>query len=94
MQSARRLESTWDSSQGEEWFSIPVFFVLMRETLEVMIVISCMYNALEKLNLSAEKRHLAYGCFAGLAVDVVIGVVLITVFYTQHSAHKNWGLIL
>jgi len=82
----RRLESTFDSAQGEDWFSIPVFFVLMRETLEVMVVIACMYNALEKLNLGGEKRYLAYGCLAGLAVDVVIGVVLISVFY---SLRKN-----
>jgi FTR1 family protein len=81
----RALEGVWKSNQGTDWFSIPVFFVLLRETLEVMVVLACMYCALQKLNLTSMSKWITYGALAGLVVDVIIGVALIMVFVTLKS---------
>lgn len=82
---SRRLESVWSSDQGTNWFSIPVFFVLLRETLEVMVILACMFCALQKLNLTSLKKWITYGAICGLVVDVIIGVALIVVFVTLKS---------
>jgi FTR1 family protein len=78
----RGLEAVFKSAQGTEWFSIPVFFVLLRETLEVMIILACMFCALQKLNLTSLKKWITYGAIAGLVVDVIIGAAMIAVFLT------------
>ena len=85
MNDVRRLTGAMDVDAGTDWFSIPTFFVLFRETLEVMIIVSCMICALEKLNLATERKWITYGCLAGLAVDVVIGVALIIAFETAKN---------
>jgi len=78
----RKLESVFKSEAGTDWFSIPVFFVLLRETIEVMVILACLFSALDKLNLQSQNKWITYGAFAGVAVDVVIGVALIITFVT------------
>lgn len=77
---SRRLESAFISEKGENWFSIPVFFVLMRETLEVMVVLSCMYTAVEKLGMTQERTWITYGTLLGLLVDIIIAAAIVSVF--------------
>jgi len=82
----RRLEDVFESDQGTDWFSIPVFFVLMRETLEIMVVLACMFAALEKIGLEEEKKWISRGAALGVVVDAVIGAALVAAFY---SLRKN-----
>jgi len=78
----RKLESAFKSEAGTDWFSIPVFFVLLRETIEVMVILACLFSALDKLNMQCQNKWITYGAFLGVVVDVIIGVALIITFVT------------
>ena len=68
----RVLESAWESAPQTEISSIPVFFVLLRETAEVVLIVAVTFSC-----LSGNSRR----CF-GHHFDLLIGGIFIAVFVT------------
>ena len=82
----RILESAWvTESEGSNLFSIPVFFVLLRETVEVVIIIAVTFSYLSDNKLTEFKKWAIAGVVAGTLLDLVIGIILIAIFVTIKS---------
>lgn len=82
----RLLESAWETeSDGSTYFSIPVFFVLMRETVEVVLIVAVTFNYLSNNELSEFKKYATLGVILGTLVDLIIGGIMIAVFVTIKS---------
>jgi len=70
-------------------FDVPAYFVLLRETLEVTIILAVLVGFIDKLVPEKDnalrkhlKRQIWIGTGAGLALSIIVGVAFITVFYT------------
>nr|KAJ3401760.1 hypothetical protein HK105_004417 [Polyrhizophydium stewartii] len=72
-------------------FSVPIFFILLRETLEAAIIISVLTALIEKLSESSVRfrdlagplrRRVWLGTCAGLMTSIVIGAAFLSVWYT------------
>lgn len=69
-------------------FDVPAYFILLRETLEVTIILAVLLGFIDKLILDDDtlrkrlKKQIWYGTAAGLGVSLVIGAIFIAVFYT------------
>jgi high-affinity iron transporter len=82
----RILESVWvTDNTGSNLFSIPVFFVLLRETVEVVIIIAITFSYLSDNKLTEFKKWAIAGVVAGTLLDLVIGMILIAIFATIKS---------
>lgn len=82
----RILEGVWEtSSDGSTYFSIPVFFVMLRETVEVVLIIAVTYNYLSTNELTQYKKYATAGVLLGVLVDLLIGGIMIAVFVTIKS---------
>jgi high-affinity iron transporter len=82
----RILEGVWEtSSDGSTYFSIPVFFVLLRETVEVVLIVAVTYNYLSTNELTQYKKYATAGVLLGVLVDLLIGGIMIAVFVTIKS---------
>lgn len=82
----RILESAWvTESEGSNLFSIPVFFVLLRETVEVVLIIAVTFSYLSDNKLTEFKKWAIAGVVAGTLLDLVIGIILIAIFVTIKS---------
>ncbi|KAJ8662352.1 hypothetical protein O0I10_002046 [Lichtheimia ornata] len=80
---------------GGDLFSIPVFFIVLRETLEVALVLSILFTFIQQLfdSQSLVYRHLRrkiwQGTLIGFAISVIIGTAVIVVWYT--ALHNFWS---
>lgn len=70
-------------------FDVPAYFILLRETLEVTIILAVLLGFIDRLVPEKDaaiiknfKRQIWIGAAAGLAISIVIGSVFIGVFYT------------
>lgn len=70
-------------------FDVPAYFILLRETLEVTVILAVLLGFIDRLvpDKDAEtkktfKRQIWIGACAGLSVSIVIGSAFIAVFYT------------
>ncbi|CAG8639354.1 1447_t:CDS:1, partial [Acaulospora morrowiae] len=70
-------------------FDVPAYFILLRETLEVTIILAVLLGFIDKLVPEQEnglrrrmKKQIWIGTACGLLVSLVIGAVFITIFYT------------
>jgi high-affinity iron transporter len=82
----RILESAWVTDQtGSNFFSIPVFFVLLRETVEVVLIMAVTFSYLSDNKLTEFKKWAIAGVVAGTLLDLVIGIILIAIFVTIKS---------
>jgi len=70
-------------------FDVPAFFILLRETLEVTIILAVLLGFIDKLVPEKDiatrktlKRQIWIGTGAGLALSLIIGIAFIAVFYT------------
>ncbi|CAH1767942.1 9130_t:CDS:2 [Entrophospora sp. SA101] len=85
-------------------FDIPAYFILLRETLEVTIILAVLLGFIDILVPEKDaaikktfKRQIWIGAAAGLALSIVIGSVFIAVFYTvaKNLWEENepaWGM--
>ena len=81
-----------ESADGPAAFSIPVFFVLLRETLEVAIVIACLFQYMAKMDLLRHKNQVIAGVGLGLLFDFIFGAIIITLFYVaEQNAFEGDG---
>ena len=78
----RILESAWETAPGTEFFSIPVFFVLLRETVEVVLIVAVTFSYLSDNKLAEFKKWAVAGVVLGTILDLIIGGILIAVFVT------------
>ncbi|CAG8656499.1 24508_t:CDS:2 [Cetraspora pellucida] len=77
-------------------FDIPAFFIILRETLEVSIVLAVLLGVIDSLFPDDKdnalrkqfKKQLWIGTFLGLIVSLILGSVFIAVFYT--AAKNLW----
>jgi high-affinity iron transporter len=70
-------------------FDVPAYFILLRETLEVTIILAVLLGFIDKLVPEKDvamrrslKRQIWIGTGAGLAISLLIGIIFIIVFYT------------
>jgi high-affinity iron transporter len=70
-------------------FDVPAYFILLRETLEVTIILAVLLGFIDKLVPEKDvamrrslKRQIWIGTGAGLALSLIIGIIFIVVFYT------------
>ena len=68
-----------------DWFCIPAFFVLFRETLEAAVLVAVLIQYLNRANAKHLKRQVWLGAAVGGAASVAIGVVILSIYYTQKS---------
>ncbi|GAA6025990.1 hypothetical protein JCM11491_000591 [Sporobolomyces phaffii] len=84
---------------GGTIFSVPIFFVLFRETVEAGIVVACLLSLVDQLSpvnsdneetlvvqkkLRKRMRWMVWaGSLTGLAITICIGAAFIAVFFTQ-----------
>ena len=52
----RILESAWETAPGTEFFSVPAFFVLLRETVEVVLIVAVTFLYLSDNKLAEWKN--------------------------------------
>lgn len=82
-------------AMSSNFFSIPVFFIVLRETLEVTLVVSILFSFIQQLfdSQSLVYRHLRrkiwQGTLIGFSVSVIIGTAVIVVWYT--ALHNFWN---
>jgi len=68
-------------------FDVPAYFILLRETLEVTIILAVLLGFIDKLIPDNEplrkklKRQIWIGTAIGLAIALLIGAIFIIVFY-------------
>jgi high-affinity iron transporter len=83
-------------------FDVPAYFILLRETLEVTIILAVLLGFIDNLalgNKSLEKKfkkQILIGTIAGLIVSLVIGTIFIIVFYVVQKdlwedSEPAWG---
>jgi len=70
-------------------FDVPAYFILLRETLEVTIILAVLLGFIDKLVPEKDvamkrtlKRQLWIGTGAGLCLSLIVGIIFIAVFYT------------
>uniref|UniRef100_A0A1D1YTA5 Plasma membrane iron permease n=1 Tax=Anthurium amnicola TaxID=1678845 RepID=A0A1D1YTA5_9ARAE len=68
-------------------FDVPAYFILLRETLEVTIILAVLLGFINKLvedeTLRRKlRKQIWIGVGAGLGLSLIIGAIFITVFYT------------
>lgn len=68
----------------ESFFSIQIFFIILRETLETAIIISVLLSFIDQNNAqdkSSLKLQVWVGAISGLSICLVIGLVFVSAFY-------------
>jgi high-affinity iron transporter len=79
----RSLEESWEEGKEDNnLFSVPVFFVLLRETVEVCLIVSTTFAYLADNRMSHYKRYAVLGTVLGSLVFLIIGGALVATFYT------------
>lgn len=87
-------------------FSVPIFFIILRETIEGAVIVSVLLAAIDKMvvraGASAEagrmKRLVWIGTFSGLFTSFGVGAVFLVVWYRyalnlwQHAEHLWEGV--
>ncbi|KAJ3378561.1 hypothetical protein HDU92_007309 [Lobulomyces angularis] len=69
-------------------FSIPIFFVLFREATEAGIIVSVLLSYLNHVNNKSSnnnsglKKQVWFGALFGFILSLVIGIILIAIFYS------------
>ncbi|CAG8600225.1 2557_t:CDS:2 [Ambispora leptoticha] len=69
-------------------FDVPIFFIILRETLESTIILSVLLGFIDKLLLNPSevrklKRQIWAGTIAGLGLSLVLGGIFIGIFYAM-----------
>jgi high-affinity iron transporter len=80
---------------SEDYFNVPIFFILLRESVEAAIILAIMETFLKK-TFEADspiykrlRKHVWIGAGLGLLICLCIGAAFIAVWYTVLS--NLWG---
>jgi high-affinity iron transporter len=83
-------------------FDVPAYFILLRETLEVTIILAVLLGFIDKMLPDNEplrkklRKQIWIGAAAGLGVSLAIGAIFIIVFYVVNKnlweeSEPAWG---
>ena len=75
------LSSDTESSGVNEWFSVPAFFILLRETIEAALIISVLLGFLRKAGAREREREVWLGAGAGVLASILFGLIFIVAYY-------------
>ena len=64
-------------------FSVPAFFIVLREVLEACLVVGIVLAYLNKIGNTSLRKYVIWGATAGIALSLVFGVTFAVVFYTK-----------
>ncbi|KAI8076852.1 iron permease FTR1 family-domain-containing protein [Halteromyces radiatus] len=80
---------------SEDYFNVPIFFILFRETTEASIIVSVLLSFLkmtfdnDSLLFKRLRKHVWLGAVLGLVICLCIGAAFIAVWYTVLT--NLWG---
>ncbi|KAI7905433.1 high-affinity iron permease [Cokeromyces recurvatus] len=80
---------------SQDYFNVPIFFILFRETTEAAIIVSVLLSFLKKMfnpespTYKRLRNHVWIGSAVGLFICICIGVAFIAVYYTL--LNDLWG---
>jgi len=72
-------------ADGTAYFSVPVFFVIMREVVEIGLVVVITLSYLNDNKLAEFKKYAVAGCATGTLLDVIIASLILGILYTVQS---------
>lgn len=72
-----------------DWFCIPAFFVLFRETLEASVLTAVILQYLDRNGQSPLKKQVWLGAWLGGGASIVVGTIVLTIYYTSKSALQS-----
>ncbi len=75
------------NSAQENYFAVPAFFMLFRETLEAAVVVSILLQYLERSELPNLKKHVWCGVAVGFLLAAALGGGVIAAY---HTIGKNY----
>ena len=75
-------ESTDESDGANQWFSVPAFFILLRETIEAALIISVLLGFLRKAGMPEREKEVWIGAGLGVLASLLFGVIFIIAYYT------------
>lgn len=64
-------------------FSVPAFFLVLREVLEACLVIGLSLAYLRKVGATHLNKFVWWGASIGISVSLTLGIAFAVVFYTQ-----------
>ncbi len=64
-------------------FSVPAFFIVLREVLEACLVVGIVLAYLKKIGNTSLRKYVIWGASAGIALSLVFGIAFVVVFYTR-----------
>eukprot|EP00177_Eucheuma_denticulatum_P005554 GFKZ01010097.1.p1 GENE.GFKZ01010097.1~~GFKZ01010097.1.p1 ORF type:complete len:527 (-),score=80.46 GFKZ01010097.1:467-1996(-) len=66
-------------------FSIPAFFIVLREVLEACLVVGIVLAYLSKVGATQYRKWVWIGAAAGILVSVIVGIVFAVIFYVNND---------
>mmetsp|Transcript_14538 Transcript_14538/g.42936 ORF Transcript_14538/g.42936 Transcript_14538/m.42936 type:complete len:459 (-) Transcript_14538:138-1514(-) len=69
-----------------QWFAIPAFFVVFRETLEATVLVAVIIQYLQRAGQHDLEQSVWSGAFLGGVTTLIFGVVVLSIYYTTASA--------
>lgn len=66
-------------------FSIPAFFIVLREVLEACLVVGIVLAYLNKVGATQYRKWVWIGAAAGVGVSVIVGIVFAIIFYVNED---------
>lgn len=70
---------------AQDYFSIVVFFIIMREALEASVIVSILLQVMNRVSPRL-KRQVWYGAALGITLSLVLGAIFIICFYVAKNA--------
>lgn len=68
-----------------QWFAIPAFFVMFRETLEATVLVAVVVQYLRKVGQTELEKTVWAGAAVGAAASIAFGVVFLSIYYATAS---------
>eukprot|EP00171_Calliarthron_tuberculosum_P015352 IDg15352t1 len=68
------------------YFSVPAFFLVLREVLEACLVVGIMLAYLNKTGNTYLRRYVWFGALTGVLLSLVVGGTFVAVYYTKGKA--------
>ncbi|KAI0561613.1 High-affinity iron transporter [Gracilaria domingensis] len=64
-------------------FSIPAFFIVLREVLEACLVVGIVLAYINKIGATQYRRYVWWGTFGGIAISLIVGLAFGIVVWTR-----------
>lgn len=77
------------ASSLDSWFNLGALFIMFREVLEAVVIVTILLQLCAKLKANRLKKWVWAGAITGVAIAITVGVIIIIVFYTASSSVFN-----